>query len=108
MASRAYSPTTLSVLEILSPLIQLKRKERGYTQQALAERVGISRSLLQRVESGDSRCEIGVVFEIAHFLGIQLFQAPVSHSSLLAGLHDKLALLPAHVLVPKTEVSNDF
>jgi transcriptional regulator with XRE-family HTH domain len=98
----------MSALQILSHLLQLKRRERGYTQQALAERLGVSRGLVQRIESGDTRCEIGVVFEMAHLLGIQLFQAPDSHSALLSGLHDKLALLPAHVVVPKHEVSNDF
>ncbi|MCW8275179.1 helix-turn-helix domain-containing protein [Pseudomonas sp. PCH199] len=108
MANRTYSPMTLSALQIFSQLIQIKRKERGLTQQALAERVGVSRSLVQRVESADPRCEIGVVFEMASLLGIQLFQASDSHSTLLASLQDKLALLPAHILVPKQEVSNDF
>ncbi len=108
MANRTYSPTTLSALQILSQLIQLKRKERGLTQQALAERAGVSRSLVQRVESADARCEIGVVFEMAQLLGVQLFPVSDSHSSVLASLQDKLALLPAHVLAPKQEVDNDF
>lgn len=108
MANRTYSPYTVSALQILSQLIQLKRKERGLTQQALAERLGVSRSLVQRVEAAEARCEIGVVFEMAHLLGIQLFQSPESHTTLLASLHDKLALLPARILVPKQEVSNDF
>ncbi|MCX2898096.1 helix-turn-helix transcriptional regulator [Pseudomonas mandelii] len=108
MANRTYSPVTLNALQIFSQLIQVKRKERGMTQQALAERAGVSRSLVQRVESADARCEIGVVFEMAQLLGIHLFQASDSHSTLLASLQDKLALLPAHVVVPKQEVSNDF
>ena len=108
MASRTYSPTTLSALQILSHLIQIRRKERGMTQQALAERVGVSRSLVQRVESADARCEIGVVFEMAQMLGIHLFQAPEGYSTVLATLYDKLALLPSRTLVSNQEVSNDF
>lgn len=108
MANRTYSPVTLTALQVLSHLIQLKRKERGLSQQALAERVGVSRSLVQRVESADTRCEIGVVFEMAQLLGVQLFQAPDGHSALLEHLHDKLALLPLHVQASKKEVSNDF
>lgn len=109
MANRTYSPVTLSALQIFSQLIQVKRKERGLTQQGLAERAGVSRSLVQRVESADARCEIGVVFEMAQLLGIPLFQAPAdNHSKLIANLQEKLALLPARVVVPKQEVSNDF
>jgi len=108
MATRTYSPTTLSALQVFSQLIQVRRKERGLTQQALAERAGVSRSFVQRVESADARCEIGVVFEMAQLLGIQLFHSPDSQSALRASLQDKLTLLPAHVRVPKQEVSNDF
>nr|WP_314873227.1 helix-turn-helix domain-containing protein [uncultured Pseudomonas sp.] len=92
----------------MSQLIQVKRKERGLTQQALADRAGISRSFVQRIEAADPRCEIGVVFELAHLLGIQLFQSPESHSTILASLHDKLALLPAYAVPPKREIDNDF
>lgn len=108
MANRTYSPVTLSALQILSQLIQVKRKERGLSQQALAERAGVSRSLVQRVESADARCEIGVVFEMAQLLGIQLFQVAEGHSAVQAGLKDRLALLPSHVVAPRQEVSNDF
>lgn len=108
MAQRIYSPATLSTLQILSQLIQIKRRERGLTQLALAERIGVSRSLVQRVEAADARCEIGVVFEMAQLLGITLFQAPGTHPAVLASLRDKLALLPAHVVVSRQEINNDF
>ena len=56
-------------------LIREARKERRMTAQELAERAGISRGLLQRIEKGDLKCEIGVVFEAAAIVGVRLFDA---------------------------------
>ena len=106
MANRTYSPHTVKALEILGKLIQLKRKERGLTLQQLAERAGVSRSLIQRLEKCDPGCEIGVAFEVAHLLGIELFESPVDQSTLIGILTDKIALLPASVRDSKKEVSN--
>lgn len=103
-----YSPSTSNALLILSQLIQIRRREKKLTQQALAERVGVSRSLVQRVESADTRCEIGVVFEMAPVLVIQLFQVPDSQPLLRESLTDKLALFPSRVRVGQQVVDNDF
>lgn len=108
MSQRTYSPTTQGALHLFSQLITLKRKERGLTQQDLADRIGVSRGTLRRIEAGDPRCEIGLVFEMAYLLGIHLFDAPERHNALAASLQDKLALLPARIHKPRQEVSNDF
>lgn len=105
---RAISPHTHQALEILGKLIQLNRKEQGLTLQRLAEKAGVSRSLIQRLEKCDPGCEIGVAFEVAHLLGIQLFESNIGHNTLLSTLNDKLALLPASVRESTAEVSNDF
>lgn len=108
MAKRTYSPYTLQALEIFGKLIKLKRIERGLTLQKLADRAGVSRSFIQRIEKCDPGCEIGVVFEVAHLLGIELFESPMGHTTLASTLSDKLALLPSSVRESKTEVSNAF
>lgn len=108
MTKRTYSPHTLKVLEILGKMIQMKRKESGMTLQGLADRAGVSRSLVQRLEKCDPGCEIGVAFEVAHLLGIQLFDSRMGHDALSDKLSDKIALLPASIRENKIEVSNEF
>jgi hypothetical protein len=54
---------------------------------------------LQKIERGDLKCEIGLVFEIATLVGVRLFGDEVSAN--LTGhidrVDDKLALLPRRV-----------
>lgn len=108
MSKRTYSPHTLKALEVMGKMINLKRKEKGYTLQGLAERAGVSRSLIQRLEKCDPGCEIGVAFEVAHILGIELFESPVGKTFLSESLTDKIALLPASVREKKVDISNEF
>ena len=78
------------------------------TATELAERAGISRGLLQRIEKGDLKCEIGVAFEVAAIVGITLFDEP---SALLVHgkrVDDKLALLPKYVRTANQRVHDDF
>jgi ribosome-binding protein aMBF1 (putative translation factor) len=60
---------------LLGALIREARNERKLTAQELADRAGISRGLLQRIEKGNLKCEIGAVFEAATIVGIKLFEA---------------------------------
>jgi transcriptional regulator with XRE-family HTH domain len=53
------------LITLLAGLIRAARKERKLTIQEVADRAGISRGLLPRIEKGDMKCEIGVVFEVA-------------------------------------------
>ncbi len=48
------------------------RKEHGYTQEQLAEKCGISRNFLQRVETATSACSINTLIDIADALNIPL------------------------------------
>lgn len=94
---RTYSSTTEAALSLLAKQIRLARKQRGFSERALAERVGIARSTLQLVEKGDPRVEIGLVFEAAIIAGVELFGEEGASTSRLARLDDKLALLPKSV-----------
>jgi transcriptional regulator with XRE-family HTH domain len=55
----------------LSTTIATWRKLRGLTQVQLAERAGISRGVVQRVEAGDGGVSIENLLRILRALGIQ-------------------------------------
>jgi transcriptional regulator with XRE-family HTH domain len=90
-------------------MIREARKERKLTAQELADRAGISRGMLQRIEKGDLKCEIGAVFEVATIVGVKLFDA--DEDTIVKHLHqtrDKLALLPKSVRKKVKTVRDDF
>ena len=72
--TRPYSPTALRAAELLGLMIRAARLERNMTSQELAERAGVSRPLLSRVEKGDMTVSLGAVFEIVTILGVPLFE----------------------------------
>ena len=75
----------------------------------LAERAGISRGLLARIEKGDPKCELGAGFELAALLGIPLFQSDAAQLRReVQHVADRLALLPKAVHEPRQEVKDDF
>lgn len=107
--NRTYLRQTRDAAELLGKLIRLGRKERKMTEEDLAGRAGISRRTLQKIERGNLKCEIGLVFEVANLVGVSLFgdegNANISRS--ISRVEDKLALLPQ--LVRSTvKVNDDF
>ncbi|MCP4934939.1 MAG: helix-turn-helix transcriptional regulator [bacterium] len=106
---RTYSRYSRDAVALLGGLIRAARKERKLTAQELAERAGISRGLLQRIEKGDLKCEIGAAFEVATIVGVKLFDA--DETTLTRQLHhvdEKLALLPKSVRKGTKVVDDDF
>ena len=107
--TRAYSRYSRDAGALLGALIRAARKERGLSAQEVAERAGISRGLLQRIEKGNLRCAIGAVFEVAAIVGVRLFDADeTTLARHLNQTRDKLALLPKSVRKPRTTVRDDF
>jgi transcriptional regulator with XRE-family HTH domain len=107
--TRAYSRITRHAISLLGKQIKIARKERKMTAQDLADRAGISRGLLQRIEKGNPNCRIGVVFEAATLVGIKLFDADeTSLTSRIRQADDKIALLPKHTHSGKMVVDDDF
>lgn len=107
--TRSYSRYSRDAVALLGGLIRAARKERKLTAQELADRAGISRGLLQRIEKGDFKCEIGAVFEVATIVGIELFDADATTlSTHLSQTKDKLALLPKSVRRKTKVVRDDF
>ena len=71
--SRTYSRYTINAVTLLGKQIKLARKTRKITEVDLADRANISPTTLKKIEKGDLKCEIGIVFEIAALVGVALF-----------------------------------
>ena len=97
--NRTYLPQTRDAAELLGKLIRLGRKERKMTEEELSGRAGISRRTLQKIERGDPKCEIGLVFELANLVGVNLFgdEGDANIFRNISRIDDKLALLPQSI-----------
>lgn len=71
---RRYASVTREAVKLLGNLIRLCRADRGLTAQEFADRAGISRTTLHRIENRALSPEIGVAFEVAMLVGVQLFE----------------------------------
>ncbi len=107
---RVYSRQTRDAAILLSKYIQLGRKERALTEMDLADRAGISRTTLQKIEKGDPRCELGLYFEVAILVGVRLFNldSNTNFTMDIDRLSDKIALLPKSIHKKKIEVDDAF
>lgn len=108
--NRALSRYSQSASLLLGRLIRQARIERKMTAAALAERAGISRGLVQRIEKGDPGCAIGAVFEAAAIVGVPLFNADHQStlSEALASSTKTLTLLPKAARSPKVKAHDAF
>ncbi|MGM0656605.1 MAG: helix-turn-helix domain-containing protein [Thermodesulfobacteriota bacterium] len=107
--ARTYSRYSRDAATLLGALIREARNERKLTAQELADRAGISRGLLQRIEKGNLKCQIGAVFEVATIVGIKLFEADESAlAKQLGHTKEKLALMPKSVRKKSKKVNDDF
>ena len=91
------------------PLLILYGSQTGNAQD-VAERAGISRTTLQKIEKGDSKTEIGLVFEVAVIVGVPLFDPdPATLAVERARAEAMLALLPASIRPSAADrVDDDF
>lgn len=109
LANRPYSRYATEAVTYLGRLIRKGRIERKETAALLAERAGISRGLLQRIERGDPGCSVGAVFEVAALLGIRLFD--LDREALAASSRataQTLTLLPSKARATRKPVKDDF
>tara|TARA_Y100000294_G_C8442980_1_gene291552 strand:+ start:415 stop:750 length:336 start_codon:yes stop_codon:yes gene_type:complete len=107
--NRANSLYAKEAMKLLAARIKTVRIEQKIKTTELAERAGISRDLLRRIEKGDPGCSIGTVFEVAALLGIRLFNSDIDNLRLHnMFFQDKLALLPDRVWAEKHELDDDF
>lgn len=109
VSARTYSRYSLEAMILLGDLIRAARKERKMTAQEVANRAGISRGLLQRIEKGDPKCELGAAFEVATIVGVKLFDTEATTlTHHIRQTEDKLALLPKSVRKKVKVADDDF
>jgi transcriptional regulator with XRE-family HTH domain len=107
--ARAYSRYGREAVTVLGQLIRINRIERKLSVAQLAERVGVSRDMMQRIELGDPRCAIGVAFEVAAIVGVPLFEEDRNKlTRRVAEQEEKLRLLPKAVRKTRVVVKDDF
>lgn len=106
---RAYSRYSQEASLLLGKQVKLGRKQRQWTEQNLADRAGISRATLQKIERGDMSCAIGLAFEVATLVGVKLFESDSTPlSKHLEHTRDKIALLPQRIKLKNKPVQDDF
>ena len=107
--NKPISNQSLSAIKLLGSLIRAARKERKLTVLELADRAGISRGLIQRIEQGDPSCSISAAFEAAVIVNVPLFNMDTSQlSQTLSQTNEKLALLPKTVHKSRHKLDDDF
>lgn len=106
---RTYSKSAQEAVRLLGKQIKLARKQRKWSEQNLADRAGISRATLQKIENGEMTCAVGLVFEAATLVGLNLFEqdrTPLSIS--IENTSNKIALLPQRITSKVKAVDDDF
>ena len=106
---RTYSKYAHEAVLLLGKQIKHNRKQRKWSEQNLADRVGISRATLQKIESGEMSPSIGLVFEAATLVDVNLFeQDKIPLSVSIKQTNDKIALLPQRIKAKIKVVDDDF
>lgn len=104
------SRPTKDALTILAAMIRAARIQRGMSAAKLAERIGVSRGAIQRLEAAEPGTSIGTAFEAAIVLGIPLFDVAADDlATLRKQKQDVNALLPQRAfLASHGDIDNDF
>jgi DNA-binding XRE family transcriptional regulator len=106
---RTYSRYAQEAVILLGEQIKLGRKQCKWTEKNLADRAGVSRATLQKIEKGEMSCAVGLAFEVATLVGVNLFDhntLPLSKQ--MEHTRDKIALLPQRIKTKVKEVDDDF
>jgi transcriptional regulator with XRE-family HTH domain len=105
--SAATLEASREVVQLLGLAIRSERIRRHATISQLADRVGISKPTMIRIEAGDPSVSIGRFFDAAIVMGIPLFDKDADGwGSELARARREAALLPARAVMPR--VNDDF
>ncbi len=106
---RTYSLYAQEAAVLMGEQIKLGRKQRQWSEKNLADRAGIARATLQKIENGEMSCSVGSVFELATLVGVKLFEPDnIPLSKHIEHTRDKVALLPQRIKAKKKAVRDDF
>ena len=102
------SAASREALELLGSTIRAARIRLRWSSAELAERVGVSRHTISRVEHGDAGVAIGTYFEAAILVGVPLFGDDTTRRRFAAHTREELALLPETARKPRRVIDDDF
>jgi HTH-type transcriptional regulator / antitoxin HipB len=85
-------PIHLRRIDDVAALIKTRREALGWSQQALADRLTVSRKWVNEIERGNSNAKLGLVLRALNELGIDLFGqvAPSPGARATANLVDEI------------------
>jgi transcriptional regulator with XRE-family HTH domain len=106
----AHSRVARQAVDLLGTLIKRRRLELKLKAADLAERAGVSRALIYRIERGDPGCSVGAVFEAATIVRVPLFddESGRAVAERLRQTERELTLLPKAARTSKAPVRDDF
>lgn len=106
---RPYSRYAKDAAVLLGQLIRKARIDRKITAEEAADRAGLSRGLLRRVENGDLGCTLGAVFEAAAVAGLRLFDSDdTTLGKAVASNTAVMTLMPKSVRSPRVKLDDNF
>ena len=108
MVRRDGSPLAHDAIHVLGESIRVARLKRRWTTADLAERVGVSRATISKVEHGDPSVSIGTFFEAATLVGVPLFEDETTRRRHAAHQRAELALLPERARRVGRPVDDNF
>jgi transcriptional regulator with XRE-family HTH domain len=104
-----YSPYTEEAARLLGAQIAAGRRERRWSALELADRLGINRETLRKIERGDPSVRLGTSFEAARLVGVPLFHETLDElRGETARRRDRLSLLPQRIRESNEPVDDDF
>jgi transcriptional regulator with XRE-family HTH domain len=107
--TRPHSRYAKDAAVLLGQLIRKARIDHKMTAEELADRAGLSRGLLRRIENGDLGCTLGAVFEAAAVLGVRLFDADErTISADVRSNNTVMTLMPKAIRAPRVKPDDNF
>ena len=104
----SYSLASSEALQVLGSTVRAARLQRRWTAAELAERLGVSRPTVAKIERGDPSVAVGTGFEAAALLDVALFEDDVTRDRYGRSKRTELALLPARARRPKAVFDDNF
>jgi transcriptional regulator with XRE-family HTH domain len=93
---------------VLAWSIRAARLRRRWSSAELAERVGVSRATISKLEQGNPGVAIGTFFEAATLVGVPLFADDTTRQRYAAHKRAELALLPESARRPRKRIDDNF
>jgi transcriptional regulator with XRE-family HTH domain len=107
--TRPHSRYAKQAAVLLGQLIRKARIDRKMTANELADRAGLSRGLLRRIENGDLGCTLGAAFEAAAVAGVRLFDVdePAMGTAVTSNTA-MMTLIPKSVRASRVKPNDNF